>query len=502
MHLGTRVDHLSLLSEGEKAAIYDAALEILADVGMAVHHPAAVRLLLEAGCRLTDDERVLVPAHLVDGARTTAPSVVRVFDRLGRPAMELGGRRSYFGTGSDLLNTYDLETGEHRPSSLDDVARAARLVDALDNLDFVMSSAYPNEVAGELSCLLSFVTMVRNTVKPVVTVAYSGTDLEAIRAVAAVLRGGDERLRELPSFIVYDEPTSPLQHPVDSVDKLLLCADAGVPVCYVPAQMAGATAPITVAGQMALGTAESLFGLVLHQLRRPGAPFIYGHGHPVLDMQTAQSTYNSVEGYLCELGMAEMAKWFDLPNFGNAGTSDSQLVDAQAGIDIAMETLLVMQAGSNLNHNAGYLDFGLTGSLEGIVITDEVIAMCRRLVAGITVDAEHLAVDVVAEVGPGGHYLGQKHTRRHRGDQWRPTILNRLRRDVWEAEGAPDLRTRAGEKARAILRDHEPPPLAADDDASIDRLLAEYLSRSEGEAAQAGLPPAHAMRPARPVDNA
>jgi trimethylamine---corrinoid protein Co-methyltransferase len=494
---------MGFLTDGDKEAIYAAALEILAEVGMVIDHPAATALLVAAGCRLTDEGRVLVPARLVEQARKSAPAVVNVFDRAGEPAMELGGHRSYFGTGSDLMDTYDLETGEHRPSCLDDVARAARLVDALDNLDFVMSSAYPNEVASDLSCLLSFVTMVRNTAKPIVAVAYSGTDLGVMCAVAAELRGGAERLRESPSFIVYDEPTSPLQHPADSVDKLLMCADAGVPVCYVPAPMAGATAPITVAGQMALGTAESLFGLVLHQLRRRGAPFIYGHGHPVLDMQTAQSTYNAVEGYLSEMGLVEMAKWLDLPNFGNAGTSDSMLVDAQAGIDIALETLLVMQAGSNLNHNAGYLDFGLTGSLEGIVITDEVIGMCRRLLAGIPVDAEHLAVDVVAQVGPGGHFLGQRHTRRHlRSGQWRPTILNRLGREAWAAEGSLDLRSRAREKARALLRDHEPVPLAAETDASIDAIISGFLGADEEGTKRQASQPAQALLPARPADHA
>jgi trimethylamine---corrinoid protein Co-methyltransferase len=471
---------MSFLTESDKAGIYGAATEILSEVGMVVSHTEATALLVQAGCRVVGDGRVLVPAHLLEKARESAPAVVSVFDRDGDPAMELGGHNSYFGTGSDLMSTYDLETGKHRPSTLRDVARAARLVDGLANLDFVMSSAYPNDAIFDHACLLSFATMMRNTVKPIVAVAYSGHDLGVMCAIASALRGGAAGLRRKPYFVVYDEPTSPLQHPPDSVEKLLICADAGVPVCYVPAQMAGATAPITVAGQMALGTAESLFGLVLHQLYRPGAPFIYGHGHPVLDMQTAQSTYNSVEGLACEMGMVEMAKWLHLPNFGNAGTSDAELVDAQAGMDIAMETLLVMQAGSNLNHNAGYLDFGLTCSLEGVVITDETIAMCRRLLGGIQVDRETLAVDVIAAVGPGGHFLGERHTRRHlRSDQWRPTILNRDGREAWILHGGLDVRERARRKAVDLLREHHPAPLAPPVAGSVERLLADFVGESE-----------------------
>ncbi|HJW76385.1 MAG TPA: trimethylamine methyltransferase family protein [Thermoleophilia bacterium] len=170
-----------------------------------------------------------------------------------------------------------------------------------------------------------------------------------------------------------------------------------------------------------------------------------------------------------------MAKWLDLPNFANAGTSDSQRVDAQAGLDIAEETLLVMQAGSNLNHNAGYLDFGLTGSLEAIVITDEVIALNRRLLGGIRVDRETLALDVIAGVGSGGHYLGQRHTRRHlRANQWRPTILNRSGREAWVAQGGLDLRERARRKALDILDGTAPKALAPEANESLDRLLAAF----------------------------
>ena len=481
----TNVGCMQFLSETDKRAIYDAALEILARVGMVVHHGEAVRLLADAGCRVEAHDRVYVPEHIVQRARESAPSVVRMYDREGEPAMELGGRNSYFGTGSDLMWTCDLETGERRPSTLDDVARAASLVDALPNMDFAMSSAYPCEVEPHHAYVLSFLSMMRHTEKPIVAIAENGRDLRVIRDLAAVQRGGKERLREKPYFAVYSEPCSPLEHPVDSIEKVLVCARAGIPCVYVPAPLTGATAPVTVAGYMAQGIAESLFGMVVHQLCRPGAPFVFGHGHAVLDMSTAQSAYNAVEGYTIEMGLVEMAKWLDLPNFANAGTTDSQLVDTQAGIDIATETLLVMQAGSNLNHNAGYLDFGLAGSLEGIVITDEVIAQNRRLLAGIRVDHETLAADVVATVGPGGHYLGERHTRRHyRSDHWRPTILNRLSHDAWVAEGSADLRDRARLKVLDVLGTWRPRPLEPAVATACDELVAAFVS-PDGQADRA-----------------
>ncbi len=289
---------------------------------------------------------MLIPRYLVEQARLSAPSVINVYDRDGEFAMELGGYNSYFGTGSDLMSTYDLETGEHRPSVLDDVRRAARLCDALPNIDFIMSSAHPTDQNPHHSYLLSFQAMMENSVKPLVMTAENAGDLGTMVAVARALRGGAEQLRRRPYFVVYNEPTSPLVHPFESVEKLLLCADTGVPSIYSPAPLAGATAPITVAGHTVQGLAESLFGLVMHQLRKPGAPFLVGVGSAVLDLATAQSSYNDLGylmGYMCAV---EMAKWLDLPNWGNAGTSDSEVLDAQAGMEATQIAFLAMQAGS------------------------------------------------------------------------------------------------------------------------------------------------------------
>jgi len=295
--------------------------------------------------------------------------------------------------------------------------------------------------------------------------------------VARELRGGAEALRQKPYFVVYNEPISPLEHPEESIAKLLLCAETGVPSIYSPAPLAGATAPITVAGHTAQGVAESLFGLVMHQLYRPGAPFLFGIGSAVLDMVTAQSSYNDLgylTGYMCAV---EMAKWLDIPNWGNAGTSDSQVVDAQSGMEATQITFLAMQAGSNLAHDVGYLDFGLTGSLEEIVIVDEFIAMNRRLLKGIEVNRDTLAVDAIAETGPGGHYMTSDHTYRYmREVQWRPTILNRKGREKWEAEGSLDLAEKGRRKAVELLANHEVAALPTSVAAMMDEAVEAFVA--------------------------
>jgi trimethylamine--corrinoid protein Co-methyltransferase len=470
-HCGIGRPHF--LSDAQKQQIYDTALGILADVGMIVHHSEGEAVMLAGGCARDEDGLVHVPANVVEKARETVPARFTVYDRAGEPSMEVGGRNSYYGNGSDLMHLFDLDTGERRLATLADVAVAARLCDALPDIDFVMSGAYPDGMEAREAYPKQFRAMVEATTKPLVMTAGGIDTVEPMWRMACEVRGDTERLREKPYFIMYNQPVSPLKHPFETVDKLLFCADRGVPSTYCPSPIAGGTAPITTAGQVTLGVAEALFGLVLHQLRSPGAPFVIGQGPNVLDMATAQSLYNApefVRAYACEV---EMAKWLDLPNWGFSGHTDAQVIDAQAGMEADELTKLSMQLGSNLNHDVGYLDFGLTGSLEELVLVAEFIARNRVLLADIEVSPETLAVDVLAKVGPGGDFLGQRHTSRHlRSSQWRPTLLNRMSHDRWLETGGLDLTEKARQKARELIATHQVPPLPGNVVAKLDEIIA------------------------------
>ncbi len=471
----------SFLTDEQKGEIYASAIEIIGRVGMVVQHDEARALLLAGGAAETEDGRIRIPRAMVEKARTSAPAMIPVYDRQGVLAMELGGFNSYFGGGSDLMSTWDLETGEHRPSTLDDVSRVAKLCDALPNFDFIMSGAYPNELDPHHAYLEEYRVMVQNTTKPLVMTAEGGGDLRAMWEAACAIRGGSEELRFKPYFIVYSEPSSPLSHSDTALDKLMLCADWGVPCIYSPAPVSGATAPITRAGHVVQGTAESLFGLVIHQLRRPGAPFLFGMGPSVLDLMTAQHTYTSPEHLTSYACIVEMAKWLELPNFGYSGMTDSPVVDVQAGIDITEVIMLSLLMGSNLNHDCGYLDFGLSGAPEQLVIVDEVVGMTRRVLGGVEVTRDTMAVDTIAEVGPGGNHMVTKHMKRHqRAAQWRPTIMNRSGFSRWERDGSLDMDSRAKVKARELLATHEVAPLAAE----VERFLNESVDgfKPAGEA--------------------
>lgn len=452
---------LRFLSDENREALYEAALQVLEAIGMRVFHEEGLASLKKAGCRVDEEGIVRIPRTRVEQAVKTAPNRIPVFDREGGPAMDLGGRRAYFGTGSDLIYALDGATGGRHQCTLEDVARAARVADAMPNIDFVMSFAHPHEQDPRIAYLESFRAMVENTVKPIVNTAEGRRDLAEMWEIAKILRGGEDRLRERPYWIHYAEPISPLKHPHASVDKLLFCADTGMPVIYSPAPIAGSTAPMTLAGHIVQGLAESLFGLVMHQLRAEGAPFLMGMGAAVLDMVTGQCSYNAPEYLMAYMGIVEMSHHLDIPNWGYAGTSDAQVPDGQACFEGGLLSFLSTAAGSNLNHDVGYLDFGRTGSLEMIVIMDEFIDQIRRMQRGIDVGDGHIALDVIREAGRSGDYLMHPHTLEHmRGTQWRPKLLNRRGYEKWEAAGKTDLLDRARIRLAEVLEGHRPRPLA------------------------------------------
>ena len=450
-------------------------MRILGEIGMEILHAEALALLKNAGCRVENEKLVKIPESLVQEGLKSAPDHIVVYDRLGNPAMDLGGYRSYFGTGSDLIYALDAEKNERHQCVLEDVGRAARVADALPNIDFVMSFAHPSDITPKRAYLLSFQAMAANSTKPIVCTAESRDDLCQMWQIAHILRGSEDALRSKPYFVHYAEPISPLKHPFASLDKLLFCAEKALPVIYSPAPIAGSTAPMTVAGHVAQGLAESFCGLVIHQLKARGAPFLMGMGPAVLDMATAECSYNAPEYLLSYMAAVEMSHYYNLPNWGYAGTSDSQIPDQQASFEAGLETFLSTMAGSNLNHDVGYLDFGRTGSLEMIIIQDECIDQIRRLDQGIPVDDEMLAVDVVREVGSQGDFLSHPHSLKHlRATQWRPTLSNRSGYEEWKTAGATSLLERAQLKLKHILKEHRPAPIPQEQALKIQNQVDRY----------------------------
>jgi len=471
--ISSRLLGRDLLDDAELAEIHHASLEILRRTGVRVRCDEALELLRGAGCVVSDQDLVRFPAAVVEEALLHAPSRIVLCDRGGEPRVFLEGNRTFFGTGSDLPNFLDLETGERRPSRLSDVADTARLADSLPNLDFVMSMALPSDVPSVTSDRHSFLAMIENTAKPVVFTAWDDTGLADIIEMAEVVAGGSDRLALYPFLLPYLEPSSPLQHSETVLRKVLLMADRRLPFVYAPGPVEGASAPVTSAGSLAMANAEILSGLAIAQLRRPGTPVVYGSGSGPLDMRTTVATYSSPEFMLHCRGIAELGqRYYHLPTWGFAGCTDSKLPDIQAGIDSALWILWTALSGANLVHDIGYIESGMTCSCEMIVICDEVIGFVRRLLGGIEITPETLALDAIHEVGPGGDYVTAEHTLRHYKRCWYPDLFDRLSYKSWVDAGRPTLIERARAAARDAVARHTPEPLPAETLETLRSLIA------------------------------
>lgn len=437
---------------------------------MRVYHAGALRLLAQAGARVVDD-LVRIPPELVEASLASAPSSFTLFRRDGQPGCLLDGEQVYFGPGSDTLRYLDPRTGERRDFTLGDVADALRVCDALPEIAFVMSVGIPRNVPPRRHYRYQYAAMVRNTCKPSVFVCNDLADIEAIAAMAAAVMGGAQALAATPNLLLYSEPTTPLAHGEEAVDKLLFCARHRIPVTHSPAPMIGGTAPITIAGAVALGNAELLSGLVMHQLTNAGAPFLYGHGVHHLDMKTMISVYGAPEFQLARLMAAAMGHFYHLPVWGYSAHSDSAVLDEQAAIDAQFSIQNALLARTNLNHDVGYLEAGLANSPEYMVLANELIAMNRVFVQGVQFDDEALAVDVIEEVGPGGQFLSHDHTMRHWRELWTPTLFDRQRLEPWMQKGSKKMRDRIREATVALLDSHQPLPLPDNVESEIEYIL-------------------------------
>jgi trimethylamine---corrinoid protein Co-methyltransferase len=463
----------AILSETQLQDIHLAALEVLRRTGIRFHHQGAVELLKKAGAFVSDGNLVKFPASLVEQALGSAPSRIIMCDRDGQPGMYLEGSKVHFGTGSDCLNLLDPRTGQHRKFVEADLTDAYRLCDALPNIHFVMSVGIPFDVNPALTYDVQMLHMLEDTTKPIVFVTNDRASCQRAIDMAAAVAGGYDALREQQHILLYSEPSSPLQQSDTAVDKLIMMAEYELPVVHSPGPQMGAVAPITMAGGLVMSLAEILSSLVVHQLTKPGAPFVFGAGIHHMDMSAMQICYASPEFQLTKAAIAELGRWYGLPTWGYAGCSDAKVMDEQAAVEATLSVIMAKFSGGNLIHDVGYMESGLTTSYEMIALTDELVAMTDNMVKGIEVTDETLLVDEIDRVGPGGNYLDSKETLKRFRDYWRPGLLDRRLRQQWLDKGSLTLGQRLTAKVIKILDEYRPKELEAEKSRKLREILAQ-----------------------------
>lgn len=461
---------LTILSESDRERVFFAAQEVLDTTGVRIHDKWTLDLLGEAGARI-DGNVAYIPPRLVNDALEAAPKEIQIYTRDGQPCMLLSGWNCYFGNGTDCPYVLDPFSGERRQFLESDVETASILCDALTNLDFVMPTGIVSDRPSLIADMYQFKAMMMNTRKPIIFTSYTPENHRDIVRMAAIAAGGEEELRERPFIISYVQPISPLTYPVEVCEKLRFCAENRVPVICTPAPMSGGTAPVTIAGTVVLCLAESLSALVIGQLINRGTPMITVGIPTVLNMRTGAISFDAPELQIMSTALFDMRKFIKVPMWSMAAASDSKTFDEQAVINATMSCTFQALGGANLIHGIGCLDSGLATSLELIVLTDEIIGMLRRILSGMNTTPDHLALEVINEVGHGGEYLTHGHTLDHFRELWDSKLIDRSGYETWLSSGGRTMGQRIRDKIRDILKNHMPDPISDDRRSAILEVL-------------------------------
>ena len=356
----------------------------------------------------------------------------------------------------------------------------ATVADYLPHMDFIMEAGCVTaDSEPDAAGPAIFKRLVTHTRK-VIGVCHGGSlaATQAILDMAAVVAGSIDNLRRNTFVWYYTEPISPLQHNTESISKLLLCAERAFRLVYIPMPMAGSSAPCGLAGTIAQLGAEVLSGLVIQQLKVKGAPFIYGGIPSTMDMKTSIVAYGAPEMSLMSAAMTDMAHYYKLPVFTTAGCGDAKFVDQQFAVEAALSCLMAALSGGHLIHDTALMDAAQMVSPEGIVLVDEIVAMVKRIMGGVPVNDETLALNVVREVGPGGHYLDHKHTYKHFREMWYPNFFDRVRHDVWMMGSQASIGDKINAKTREILETHQVPSLPNDVLAALDEIEGKWIKEA------------------------
>ena len=452
--------------DGEKRKrIIDEAKDILEKVGVFVENDEALELLDGAGAKVErNSNRVYIPAYLVENALETAPPRVRVYDLDGDVAMDLGGDRIHFNPGSAALRILDRGKKEARVPVTEDLVRFAELTDALPNLAGQSTALISGDVPEEIADSYRLYIALLYSRKPVVTGTFRVDGFGPMHEMLAAVSGDADKLRERPTAIFDCCPSPPLKWSDLTAQALIDCARTGIPAELVSMPLTGATSPVTLVGAVTQHCAESLSGVVIHQLASPGAPIIFGGSPAFFDMRKGTTPMGAVETMMIDGAYAEIGKDLNLPTHAYMGLSDAKTVDFQAGMETAMGAILAAASGINNISGPGMLDFESCQSLEKLVLDNEICGMALRFTEGIDTATEPFAIELITEAIDRKEFLSLPHTMKHyRTEGYYPdVVIDRSSRDEWEKKGGHEAAERASQRVEEILSDHEHKPLDKD----------------------------------------
>jgi len=450
------------LSEKDVETIHEASLNILEKTGFTYESglDSTLALLENAGAFVDRKaDRIYFPRDLISEQAAKAPAQVILYSRDGQNDLNLTEDRVHLGTGGAAIKVLDLETEDPRPSTLNDLYQLARLVDRLENIHFFLRPCIPTDIPESEYDVNTYYACLKSTAKHVMSGVNDVSGLHRVIDLAAIIAGGKDQLQARPFVsVITSFAISPLKLCTQSTLIMQEAIRNRIPVALSAAPMSGSTSPITMAGTLAQLHAEQLAGICICQLTNPGAPLLYGGIPGRANLVSMGYLGGAVECGMMNAAIHQLANHIQVPNYNSSGLTDSKIPDAQAGWEKAATTLLAAMGGSNfVHHAAGMLESMLTVAYEQYVIDDEIIGLCGKVLQGIDVDPEHLALDVIEAVGPGGSFMISDHTLDHMRSEYYlgNRISDQTNREQWENNGALDARTRGQQITRKILAEAE-----------------------------------------------
>jgi trimethylamine---corrinoid protein Co-methyltransferase len=467
---------LEVLSRADIERIHTASLEVIESTGVRFPSQKALDIWEAHGARVDRSTMIVrAPGQLIESALRQAPPAYVLAARDPAQDLPLDGNHVYLGTDGCGVEVIDLTSGERRRSALQDVVDIARLADALPEIAFHWVAVSAQDCPPETRSLHELKAIWTHSTKHVQTESvYSEAEAHLAVQMAAAVAGGRDALRQRPLLSIMQCTLSPLGHDGGSLNAALIAAEAGLPVGFMTMASAGSTAPATLAGTLVTGNAEVISALALIQLAYPGAPVFYAAAQTATDMRTGAYTGGGPEDFLFGAASNSLADFYQVPLSMGSFATGAKEPDWQAGIDNSLSTFMASAVMSDMLLGAGLLYGSRIWSYEQLLMDCEIFNIVRMMMSGIPVDEDTLALETIGNVGPGGHFLAQKHTRKHMRELWSPRLIDRRPYDDWEKQ-REGPRQAARKKAQEILASTQPalmdPALEAELDQMIIRLV-------------------------------
>jgi trimethylamine--corrinoid protein Co-methyltransferase len=464
---------LEVMTPAEVQRIHEATLWIIEKVGVRFPSARALEVWAANGAHVDRATSIVrVRAELIQQALASCPPAYPLAARDPRQDLPLDGNHVYLGTDGCGVEVIDIGSGQRRTSSLQDVCDIARIADASEEIAFhwvpVSSQDRPPATRG----LHEIRAIWQNSTKHVQTESiYSEGEARAAVEMAALIAGGKEKLRERPVLSLMQCSASPLGHDGGSLEAALVAAEHGLPTGFMTMAANLTTGPATLAGNLAVGNAEVVSGAALLQLAHPGAPVFYAGAQTASDPRTGAYTGGGPEDFLYGAATNLLADFYDIPLSMGSFATGAKEPNWQAGVENSLSTFAACASMSDMLLGAGFLHGSRIWSFAEMMLDCEIFAIVRKMMQGIAVDDESLALEAIAAVGPGGNFLAQKHTRRHVRDLFLPQFMDRRPYNEWEAR-RDDARDWSLAKARRLLETHRPEPLDAKIDSEMGRIIA------------------------------